>query len=104
MARNGTSFRKTLSKPGLLKEVRASFERIDDGVSGRKFRLADYLMSGLAVFSLKYQSLLQFDRHANRTGTRVQIFYGVIPPNLPISIYCCCFDSEKYMFRVPERA
>ena len=69
MARNGTSFRKTLSKPGLLKKVRASFERIDDGVSGRKFRLADYLMSGLAIFSLKYGSLLQFDRHANEEGT-----------------------------------
>ncbi len=60
---------KTLSKPGLLKEVRASFERIDDGVSGRKFRLADYLMSGLAIFSLKYQSPLQFDQHANEEGT-----------------------------------
>ena len=69
MARYGIGFRKTLSKPGLLKEVRASFERIDDGVSGRKFRLADYLMSGLAIFSLKYQSLLQFDRHANEEGT-----------------------------------
>ena len=45
MARNGSVFRKTLSKPGLLAEVRAGFERIDDGVSGRKFQLADYLQT-----------------------------------------------------------
>ncbi len=69
MARNGSGFRKILSKPGLLQEVRASLERIDDNVSGRKFRLADYLMSGLAIFSLKSRSLLQFDRHANGAGT-----------------------------------
>ena len=30
--------------------------------------------------------------------------YGVIPLNSPISICCCGFDSEKYMFLVPERA
>ena len=34
----------------------------------------------------------------------VQIFYGVNPPISPISICCCGFDSEEYMFRVPERA
>ncbi len=69
MASNGTDFRKTLSNPGLLREVRASFERIDDGVSGRKFPLTDYLMSGLAIFSPKYGSLLQFDRHAHEEVT-----------------------------------
>ena len=47
-----------------------------------------------------------FPRHplTDDQAQGVQIFYGVIPPNLPISICCCCFDSEKYMFRVPERA
>ena len=34
----------------------------------------------------------------------VQIFYGVNPPISPISICCCGFDSEEYMFLVPERA
>lgn len=53
--------RKRLSKPGLLDLIRDCFEGIDDTVSGRRFTLPDYLMSGLAVFSLKYPSLLAFD-------------------------------------------
>ena len=57
-------FRKTLSAPGLLGEVRASFERIEDTVAGRGLNLTDCLMSGLAIFGLKYASLLQFERDA----------------------------------------
>jgi len=53
--------RKTLSKPGLLHVAHNSFKKIDDTVSGRGFALVDYLMSALAVFSLKYPSLLAFD-------------------------------------------
>ena len=54
--------RKKLSKPGLLEVARNCFEQIDDTVSGRCFTLGDYLMSGLAVFSLKHSSLLEFDK------------------------------------------
>ena len=56
--------RKGLSAPGLLREVRACFEELDDPVSSRGLCLAESLMSGLAVFGLKYPSLLQFDRDA----------------------------------------
>ena len=56
--------RKGLSAPGLLREVRACFEELDDPVSSRGLYLAESLMSGLAVFGLKYPSLLQFDRDA----------------------------------------
>jgi hypothetical protein len=51
-----------VSAPHLLKAVRTCFDRIPDprprncGIS-----LADALMSGLAVFGLKYPSLLKFD-------------------------------------------
>ena len=48
--------RKTLSAPGLLREVRTCFEAVDDPVSSRGLSLAEYLeylMSGLAVFGLK---------------------------------------------------
>ena len=38
---------------------------------GRGFTLVDYLMSGLAVFGLKYPSLLQFD--AGRADEVVQL-------------------------------
>ncbi len=61
--------RKKLSKPGLLKTVRDCFEEIDDTITGRSFTLADYLISGLAVFSLKHSSLLEFDKavHSEKT-------------------------------------
>ena len=62
-------FRKTLSAPGLLRVVRACFDEVEDPVPSRKFTLSECLMSGLAVFGLKYPSLLQFDRDA-RTDRR----------------------------------
>ena len=56
--------RKTLSAPGLLREARAGFDKLEDPVSARRFSLSECLMSGLAVFGLKYPSLLRFDRDA----------------------------------------
>ena len=44
--------------------MRACFEELDDPVRGRGGCLAECLMSGLAVFGLKYPSLLQLDRDA----------------------------------------
>jgi len=55
------SFRRHLSMPGMLRMVRACFDRVPDPINGRDFSLSDCLMSGFAVFSLKMGSLLQFD-------------------------------------------
>ena len=72
--------RKALSAPGLLREARASFDTLDDPVRSRGLSLAECLMSGLAVFGLKYPSLLQFDRDA-RTDELVRAnlksLYGI---------------------------
>ena len=62
-------FRKALSAPGLLNEVRACFSRIEDGVVSRGLTLTDCLMSGLAIFGMKYPSLLQFDHDARGDET-----------------------------------
>ena len=56
------AFRRYLSAPGLIKEVRACFERIEDNGNGKVFSLSDCLMSGFAVFSLKYPSYLFMPR------------------------------------------
>lgn len=72
--------RKGLGKKGLLKVVRESFEVISDTVNGRGFSLVDYLMSGLAVFSLKYPSLLAFERSVgskNIISSNLKSLYGV---------------------------
>jgi hypothetical protein len=73
--------RKHLCLPGLLKRSRHSFDRIQDTVSRKvTISLSDCLMSGLALFSLKYPSLLQFDndfREGKRIKHNIQTLYGV---------------------------
>jgi len=55
-------FRKQLSMPGLLATVMKQFKQVSDEADQHAtIRLADCLMSGLALFSLKYPSLLKFD-------------------------------------------
>ena len=57
--------RKHLSALGLLRTIRQGFDQIEDTDFSRArsdISLADCLMSGIAIFGLKYPSLLQFDR------------------------------------------
>lgn len=72
--------RKTLSAPGLLTRVRNEFNQIPEHRCGKvDYLLPDVLMSGLAMFALKYPSLLQFDqaRHENTIKTNLKNLYGV---------------------------
>ena len=72
--------RKTLSAPGLLKNVRNEFEKIREHRNGTvKYPLPDVLMSGLAMFGLKYPSLLQFDkaRHEKSIKANLKNLYGI---------------------------
>lgn len=73
------SFRKALCAPALLSEVRASFDRIESPVVNRGLNLTDCLMSGLAIFGLKYPSLLQFDQGRNNDQVRMNLksLYGI---------------------------
>ena len=55
--------RKYLSADGLFEIVRKGFEKIPDPrKKGGQISLRDALMSGFAMFSLKYPSLLLFDK------------------------------------------
>lgn len=56
--------RKHLCISGLLERARAQFKKIRDPLASKKtrFTLPDCLMSGLALFGMKYPSLLQFDK------------------------------------------
>ena len=54
--------------PSLLAQMRRCFEAVEDEVAGRGLSLADCLMSGLAIFALKYPSLLQFEQDARGLG------------------------------------
>jgi hypothetical protein len=60
--------KRQLSAKGMLAKVRSVFEKIPDPPRSSRgvkpeIPLVDCLMSGLAVFGLKYPSLLQFDEH-----------------------------------------
>jgi hypothetical protein len=72
-------FRQSLSMPGLLKKTRQIFEQIPDAQSRGTIPLSDHLMSGLAIFSLKYPSLLQFDqdRNVDLTRSNLESLYGI---------------------------
>lgn len=80
MAAPHPRLRKHLSAPGLLKTIRQSFEAIPDHRSPRsQIALSDALMAGLAMFGLKYPSLLKFDE-AYREGViraNLKTLYGV---------------------------
>ena len=74
------AFRKHLSAPGLLKTLRNCFQKVPDHRSGKsEIPLVDALMSGLAVFGLKYPSLLKFDeeRHEGTVRHNLSSLYGV---------------------------
>ncbi len=60
-----------LSTGTLLEIVRGSFGKVRDrGQRVRSISLQDTLMSGFAVFCLKYSSLLQFDKGRLEEQTR----------------------------------
>ncbi len=74
------SLNKYVSAPALLHQVRQAFEQIPDPRRyGQQFSLPDVLMSGLAVFGLKYPSLLKFDEQRNESIIRANLkaLYGV---------------------------
>jgi hypothetical protein len=57
--------RKHLSATGLLEAMRLSFSKVKDPLQEKtkKYELVDCLMSGLAIFSFKSPSLLDFDQN-----------------------------------------
>jgi len=81
MAAPQAQLRKHLSAPSLLQAVRESFKTIPEHRRRQpEIPLADALMSGLAMFSLKYPSLLKFDEaYADEQTLRHNLtsLYGV---------------------------
>jgi hypothetical protein len=72
--------RKYLSAPGLLQAIRVSFAQMADSRSGCEIPLVDALMSGVAVFGLKYPSLLKFDEAYSEEAViraNLKSLYGV---------------------------
>jgi len=72
--------RKTLSAPALLEQARLAFGNVPEHRNKKPdYPLVDVLMSGLAMFSLKDESLLRFDEQRNEPQRRYNLntLYGV---------------------------
>ena len=77
---NFPRMRKVLSVPGLLKKVRACFERIPETCDTvPNYPLPDVLMSAMAMFGLKCGSMLKFDeqRKTEAFQNNLKNLYGV---------------------------
>lgn len=63
--------RKHLWIKDLLTHIKHKFDKIQDTTAkrSREYSLTDCLMSGLAIFGMKYPSLLQFDTDARHNET-----------------------------------
>lgn len=77
--------RKNLSVAGLLSIIHAQFLQIPDPrefMRDIKISITDHLMSGLAIFGLKFPSLLQYDLHKEDTiiAKNLQDLYHVDNP------------------------
>lgn len=85
--------RRKLSTKGLIATIRSTFENNDKFPHIRGNRkdpqtLIDIVMSGFAMFSLKHQSLLQFDQQVNKSNTlrhNLLTLYGI--KNVPSDTY-----------------
>lgn len=65
-----TALHKHLSLNNLLSTTRQAFSKAntENDLTNKNISSVDCLMSGLAVFQLKYPSLLQFDKEARKTN------------------------------------
>ena len=65
----------------MLKLAKSRFDKIKSPVQPRKFTLTNYLMSALALFKLKYESLLKFDQDTRQNDTiraNMEQLFGVL--------------------------
>lgn len=93
-----------LSAPALLNQVRKDFEKIPDPRRyGQQFSLADVLMSGLAVFNLKFPSLLKFDeqRTEARIRANLQSLFGVKQAPCDTQLRAVCDPVDPIKIQAP---
>ena len=93
-----------MSAPALLNQVRNDLEQVDDPRRyGQQFSLTDVLMSGLAVFSLKFPSLLKFDEKRNEARIRanLQSLFGVRQAPCDTQLRAVCDQVNPAELRVP---
>jgi len=75
--------RKILCAEGLITSVYREFKKVPDPrriSRSTAFSFTDILMSGFAIFGLKFPSLLQFDEHREKVRENLKTLYHVTTP------------------------
>lgn len=105
--RGSLTLRKTLSAPALLGQARRSFADLPE-VRNKKpdYPLVDVLMSAVAMFSLKDESLLQFDHQRNDPQRRhnLKTLYGVAKAPCDSQMRSVLDEVDPYQLRPVFRA
>src|SRR3954453_21733689 len=102
--------RRHLHFDALLQRVRSRFEKVPDSRRCPAFSLADTLMAGLALFSLKDPSLLAFQRRTLDHNLRSVFGLQAIPSDTQLRCILDDVDPEqvrpafKEIFRQLQRA
>ncbi len=105
--------KKDLNADSLIKAVRKTFEALPDyRRNNASISLADGLMSGFAVFSLKEQSLLDFEKNQNKHRDNLKRVYGIeqVPTDTNLRTMLDSIDPEsirptyKEVFRKLQRS
>ena len=77
--------KNALSMSGMLKTVQSVFGKASCTLSDKAMPIKDCLLSGLAIFSLKYPSLLKYDGDRDLIRTNLKNLFQV--ENLPSDTY-----------------
>jgi len=73
-----TKLRKKITYDSLVKELRSFFATLDDPRNRSiTYSFVDFLMSGFAMFSLKYSSLLQFENQSENEKSNLRSMFKI---------------------------
>ena len=76
--KNKTQYRAEITMDSEIKSLRTIFEQVEDKRSkNASHKMSDILMSGFAMFSLKYPSLLSFNAQNQIESANLQTVYGL---------------------------
>lgn len=78
MRKSYKSLQESVSPDSLISDVRRGFDALPDfRATNSSLRLSDILMSVSAMFSLKYESLLEFDQQSEYSLSNLKSVFGI---------------------------
>ncbi len=97
MSKAITKLRNKVTYDSLIKELHSFFSTIRDPRNRSiNYSFVDYLMSGFAMFSLKYPSLLQFENQSDNEKNNLRSMFG-------ISALCSDAQMRKVLDKVDHQ-